>query len=194
MNENAYSQFVYWTKVILPLAALALLSTLFLLSESPNNSNTIPYAEIKKIAREQRLSNPSFAGVSKDGMDFNIRASVARPDPDKDDTMTVEKVQINLNPTSGHKIEISGGFAEINLNTNTVILDKLARVVTNNGYKMETTGLIATLNEGRIESTAPVEVRSPFGQLTAGRMTLQNTDTNTQIVFNQGIRLLYLPK
>jgi len=194
LYDNAYSRFVSWAKVLLPLGALVLLSTLFLFSQSRDNVDDIPYAEIEEIAREQRLSNPSFAGVSSDGAEFVVRADVAKPDPDVSGLMTVEKIQINLNNQTGQTVEISGGFAEVDLNTQTVVLDQLARIATNTGYVMETTGLIATLREGQVVSTAPLEVRAPYGQLTAGRLNVQTSPDGAQIVFNQGVRLLYQPE
>lgn len=193
MDNNAYSRFVNWAKVLLPLAAIMLLSTLFLFSQGRGNIDEIPYAEIEEIVREQRLSNPSFAGVSEDGAEFIVQADVARPDAEVAGKMTVEKILIHLNSVTGQSVVVSGGFAEVDMRNQTVILDRLARIETNTGYKMETTGLIATLDKGHVVSTAPIEIRAPFGELTAGQMTVQTAPEGAQIVFNQGVRLLYQP-
>ena len=49
-----------WAKVLLPLAALALLSTLFLLvARRPGARPTIPFAEIEAIARDPRIDAPA---------------------------------------------------------------------------------------------------------------------------------------
>ena len=52
---NTYSTVVSWAKIILPLVALGLLSTLFLFSRTPDPNRAIPFAavDVEELAREQ---------------------------------------------------------------------------------------------------------------------------------------------
>src|SRR5687768_1056659 len=61
------SRVVAWAKVLLPLGALGLLSTVFLLAREPLGVIDIPYAELEEIAREPRIDRPRLAGVAPDG-------------------------------------------------------------------------------------------------------------------------------
>ena len=56
--DNTYSRVVGWLKILLPLGALALLSTLFLFARGIAPVGEIPYAELEEIAREARISDP----------------------------------------------------------------------------------------------------------------------------------------
>ena len=60
-----HTKVVRAARVVLPLLALALLSSLFLLTQTPNPDAAIPYAEadVQLLAREQRLTAPRFAGM-----------------------------------------------------------------------------------------------------------------------------------
>jgi lipopolysaccharide export system protein LptC len=68
-RHNRYSRLVGGLKVVLPIAALGLLSTLFLLSDPPDPDRALPYAEVDvaQLARELRLTQPRLAGVLPTG-------------------------------------------------------------------------------------------------------------------------------
>ncbi|MBL9052753.1 MAG: hypothetical protein JNN02_03385, partial [Tabrizicola sp.] len=45
-GTDAHTRVVTWLKVLLPLAALAILSTLFLLADQINPDDALPFAEV----------------------------------------------------------------------------------------------------------------------------------------------------
>ena len=59
---NRRSVIVAWLRVLLPLGALAVLSTLFLLSRKPDPDAAIPYARVdaEALARQPRVTAPSL--------------------------------------------------------------------------------------------------------------------------------------
>ena len=78
---DRYSRMVAFLKVLLPLAALALLSTLFLISRGMNTEATIPFAahEIEERMRGQQITAPFFSGTTAQGDEIAVTASIARP-------------------------------------------------------------------------------------------------------------------
>ncbi len=194
-SDNRYSQFVTWSKIILPLIAIGLLSTLFLFSHSPADEGLIPFAEIEEIARDNRLSNPNFSGVGANGVIFTISASEARPDPANRSMITIDGTRVSVSDASGSRLEVVAGTATINTTDKVLTTGGLTRVSATRGYLMETEGLVASIEAGTLESTGPLEVRAPFGTMTAGRMLVRgaNDDGGLMIVFNKGVRLVYLP-
>jgi lipopolysaccharide export system protein LptC len=60
---------------------------------------------------------------------------------------------------------------------------------------METNGLVADLASGVIMSDGALEIRAPFGAITAGRVTFEtaNDAKGQQMLFTQGVRLVYTP-
>lgn len=195
-RDNFYSHFVGWLKVLLPLAALALLSTLFLFARGSNTEQTIPYAELAEMAREPSMSNPNLAGVTTDGSAVSITAAELRPNPTVPDAFEIVTPNLVLDATDGSRIEISAGFGQIDGRAKMLTMTGLVRLGTSSGYMMETTGIEADLASGRISSLGPLEVQAPFGSLTAGRVVVQTSSDGLgqQMVFNGGVSLLYQPQ
>ena len=80
--NDGYSAFVTWVKTLLPIAALGLLSTIFLFSGKVDVTQSLPYAEhnVAEIIREQRITQPYFTGISNNGTKIAISAAYASPD------------------------------------------------------------------------------------------------------------------
>ena len=81
-GNDTHSRMVFLLKVILPLAALAILSTLFLISRTIDPSAAIPYAtvDVADRIREPRMTAPAYAGVTADGASLTVTADQASPD------------------------------------------------------------------------------------------------------------------
>jgi lipopolysaccharide export system protein LptC len=192
-DKNFYSQFVGFLKVTLPLAALILMSTVFLVARAPSPETTIPYAEIQEIAREPGLSGAQFSGVADDGSVISLTARNTRP---VGDIITADTLLAGIDTVDGTRIDISAGTGEINNSAQTARLTGLARMVTSNGYEMETAGFIANFSTGRIVSEGALEVQAPFGALTAGNLVIETPEgTDEQVMlFQNGVRLVYTPQ
>lgn len=195
-TDNLYSRMVAGVKILLPLSAVALLSVMFLLARAPNEDPRIPYAEIEDIARDPRVTAPYFAGIADDGSVIAISAREVRPGGSGPDGFEIVEAQAEIDATDGSRIEIWAGLGQIDPRGQTAVLSGLARLESSSGYVMETSGLIADLASGEIRSTGPLEVRAPFGEMTAGalRVALSEDGTGQQMVFNEGVRLLYRPQ
>lgn len=193
--DNLYSQFVAWSKILLPMAALALLSTLFLWARS-SEPTAIPFAELEEIARDPRVSQPYFAGIADDGSVIALAAEEIRPDAARPDAFAVTTIRAEIDATDGSRIEITAGRGEIDPRAQTATMTELARLTSSSGYVMETEGLVADLQTGTITSLGPLEVQAPYGDFTAGGMTVSLSDSGEgqQMVFNEGVRLLYQPQ
>jgi lipopolysaccharide export system protein LptC len=192
-DENLYSQFVGFLKITLPLAALALMSTVFLFARAPTQDSAIPHAEIEEIAREPRLSGAQVSGVADDGSVIQLSAQTARPNGD---VLLVETMSASIDAVDGTHINIRAGQGEINNATRIARLTGLARVETSNGYEIETAGITANLITGQIISDGALEVQAPFGALTAGQMIIETPEgTAGQVMlFQNGVRLVYIPQ
>ncbi|NBX09469.1 MAG: hypothetical protein EBR05_06555 [Marivivens sp.] len=181
--------------MVLPLGAIILLSTLFLIARNVGDTSQIPYADIEEIARQPRLSAPKMVGMSETGGTYTIEADVARQDPDTNNGLIAEAIVVNMTTIDGIQTTVSAGVGKLDSDAKVVTLNSLARVATSDGYLMETRGLVTSLIDGSLETTDPLEVRAPYGSLTAGRLTITpDSDEPQLIVFNNGVRLIYQPQ
>ena len=72
---RAYSRLVSWMKVVLPLAAVAVMSAMFFSAQMTSDLTEIFTAEeLVTLGAGLRLDNPRFAGVTEQGEPFAIRA------------------------------------------------------------------------------------------------------------------------
>lgn len=195
LGENFHSQLVGWSKILLPISALALLSTLFLLARAPSAPTDIPIAEIEAIARDQRITAPQFSGITEDGSIIAISARSAKPDMTREDTILIEEISMQMDSVNGNRIDISAIEGEIDGSAGLAKFLGLTRLVTSDGYEMEVTGLVAELDTGQVTSNGQLEIHAPFGELTAGQVTFKVSRENTgqQMLFTQGVRLIYQP-
>ena len=193
--DNFHSQLVGWSKIILPLVALGLLSTLFLFARASTDTTNIPFAEIRELAREQRISGPQFSGVTQNGSIIAIGAQNAQPAAGKPDTINITSLSLDVNAADGSEIKVTAIEGEIDGASKIVKLLGLARLETSSGYTMETNGLTANLESGVIQSDGALEIRAPYGRITAGQVTFQTSKDNTgqQMLFTQGVKLVYTP-
>ncbi|MDG1117907.1 MAG: hypothetical protein P8N72_12410 [Flavimaricola sp.] len=193
---NLYSHFVAGLKVLLPLGALALLSTMFLFANGPEPDPAIPFAEIEAIAIDPRIGDPHFAGIADDGSVISINANEIRPDLGQRDSFSVNTIRAIIDATDGSRVEITAGQGQIEPRSKIARLTGLARVTTSSGYVLETAGLVADLNSGTVTSMGALEAQAPYGEFSAGGLVLSTSQSGegSQMVFNGGVRLLYQPQ
>ena len=193
--ENFHTQLVIWTKIILPICAIALLSTLFMFARSTTNTGDIPFAELDELAREQQISAPQFSGVSSDGSIIELTAQSAKPDQGGFDALTITEPRLTMNATDGTRLTIIAGEGRLDNANQEAQLTGLARLETSSGYMMETGGLIAELKTGTIMSTGPLAIKAPFGELDAGLVTISigRDGAGQQMRFTDGVKMVYTP-
>jgi len=197
VQENFHSRLVAWMKIILPMAALGLLSTLFLFSRSVDLNDPIPFTKIdlEQRAHDQGATNPTFAGVSTGGEQVSFEADIVRPVASNPDRLIAERVRAELKLTNGTVIDIVSNRGESNQADFSAMLDGDVRVTTTTGYDIRSDKLMAEFDTLYVETPGPVEGTGPPGDLTAGRMIL-STDPKTDtahLVFTDGVKLVYIP-
>ncbi len=195
-TEDIHSTLVVWLKVILPLAAIALLSTLFLFARDQGGEPEIPFAQISEIAEDQRISAPTFTGVTDAGAMVMLSAERLQPSTETPGAFDIRDIEAEIDAMDGSRIEITAGLGAYDPTTNTARLQGLAQVTATGGYVMETEGLIADFAAGTLTSLGPLEIRTPFGALTAGQLNVLAPlgSDGQRMVFNEGVRLLYTPQ
>ncbi len=198
LPDLLYSRLVAWMKVLLPLAALGILSTLFLISRTIDPAESIPMAQIDLAQRAQELgvTNPSFAGVTDSGDHIAFQAKRTRPAGNDPEHLLANDVTAQINLTSGTLIDITSHSADMHQQNLTVRLEGDVHITTTTGYVMITDTLLTRLDEIYAETLSRVDGTGPPGDLTAGKMLLvTNPDTDqAELLFTDGVKLIYTPE
>jgi lipopolysaccharide export system protein LptC len=188
---------VGWLKVALPLLALGVLATLFLLSDRIDPEAALPYAEVdvEDLAREPRMTAPTYAGTTSDGASLTLTADEARPAapgvPAEAKVLVLE-----LATPDGGRTELRAAEAQVDQAERQMILSGGVLVSTDTGYQLETPEVLALMDRSGLESRGAVTATGPAGDIQAGGMVLVQdklTPGAYVLVFNQGVRLVYRP-
>lgn len=189
-----YSRLVSLLKVILPLAALALLSTLFLLGRSNEPNATIPYsdAEIAERLREQQMTGPFFTGTTADGDRIAFSAEKLSVMPGSNQATGIT-AQIDL--AGGGRILLLSDTGVLDIAAARAELSGNVDITSDAGLRIEAETMTANLETGALLSPGPVTATGLIGRLEAGQMALQTSGgAPAQLVFTNGVKLVYRPQ
>lgn len=197
-GDNTYSRVVAWLKVLLPLMALGILSTMFLLSRSVEPIDQIPFSEgdlANRAAREQ-VTAPFFAAMTDRGDAVTVSADSARPDRSGQGRLIVEQLYTRINLTEGAEVTFRADSGSIDDPGDNATLEGNVVVRSDNGYRIETEQLSTRLRSIAAETDGEIAGTGPLGEFSAGRMELRPTGDNdlVQLVFTNGVKLVYRPK
>ncbi|MCU0801089.1 MAG: hypothetical protein MUD11_04820 [Rhodobacteraceae bacterium] len=195
-ERDLHSRIVAWAKVILPLAALVILSTLFLFARAIDPEDAIPYAEVDvaERVREPRLTAPTYSGVTSDGAAVSFRATEARP-TDANGAATARMMQVQLATPDGGQADLTAAYGAYHADRGLVTLEGGVTLTTTTGFRIETEAIEARLDRTGLMARSAIAADAPMGRITAAGMTLQPVpDTGEYVmVFTGRVRLTYLP-
>ena len=174
-------------RIALPLAALALLSSVFLVASRPGREAAPqPRARAEAVLREQRLGRPDFAGVTSDGSRVALTAEAARPVPGRPGDLTADVVSMRLE-TPVRAIDLaapSGALAD-----GRVEVSGGVDVVTSDGWHVTAPRMDLVLDSTVLSADGPVTGDGPLGRIEAGALRA----TAERLDFTGGARVLYRP-
>ncbi len=189
------SRVVAWLRVLLPLAALALLATLFMWSDRPDPESAIPYAEgdAGGLDGPPRITAPTWAGVTPDGAQVSLSAASASPDAANGSTVA----DMLLDWTGPGGLEARATAPEAIMDGETITLGGGVAVTLSSGWSLAAQTLSAARDRSDITAAGGVEVEAPFGRVTAEQARLHRPDSaagsGEVLDFTGGVRLIYQP-
>lgn len=196
-SDNFHSGLVLWLKIVLPLAALAMLATLFLLGRTIRPEDAIPYAtvDVESRLREPRLTQPEYAGVTSDGAALTIKAAEARPGtPGSTDAGSAEALSALLETPDGGTAALMAGAGRLDSAGGQAVLSDGVSLTTSTGYRLTMPGAVLGLGQTDVTSQGAVLASGPLGRVEAGAMHIGQDATGAYILdFTQGVRLIYQP-
>ncbi len=184
-------------KVLLPLAALALLSTLFLLSRGVDPNATIPFAEqdIAERMRDQQVTAPFFSGTTPKGEEIVVTATIARPGG-YGAPAEAEDLDAQIRLENGERINLTSDTGQVAVDRDLATFEGNVRIITSTGYTVDTDLLETALSGIRGFSPGPVEATGPLGDFTAGQMQIEAKKEGGPIhmLFKNDVKLIYVPQ
>lgn len=195
-RADFHTRLVGWLKILLPLSALAILSTLFLVSRTINPDAALPYAEVDVEARvrEPRMTAPEYAGTTTDGGAITLTADEARPEAAGD--ASARTVLATLATPDGGMARLTAATARLDHAAGLIALDGGVVTTTGSGYRIDSDAMQIRMDRSGLDSRGAVRAEGPPGQITAGSMSLQRDATRPEgylLVFKTDVKLIYQP-
>ena len=197
IRRDRHSRTIALLKVLLPLAALALLSTLFLVSRAMDPDTAIPFAEkeIQDRLRDQQITGPFFSGSTADGDQMSFSAGKLVTLQGRMGANRAEDITASLKTAAGATFQLVADVAELDISANTAELSGAVSMVTSTGYRINTERLTARISELDVTAPGAVAASGPIGTLTSGNMRVfsPKQGKTTQMIFSGGVKLVYTP-
>ena len=197
MKADRYSLIVAWLKVILPLVALGILSTLFLISRAVDPPSTIPFAdtEVQERLTNQMVTGPYYSGTTIDGDQIALVAEEIRTPDGRLGANKAENPDVTIDLVGGTQVTIISDKADVNIAADTTDLFGNVIVTTSQGYVLRSELLNLKMSQIEVISPEDVVVTAPFGHIEAGAMHLftPEQENTRHLLFTGGVKLLYHP-
>ncbi len=190
-------------RLALPLSALVLLSTIFLVSRSidPDRAVALSEIDLSALTREPRIGTARVAGVTQDMTALVIEAAaISAPGAQPQD----EPVHLRLDAPSGKLSFVSN--REVTFSSTTGTLDRSEDQValtgdvqlhSSDGFHAHLPRLTASLSETRVSGDGGVRAIGPPGEISAETLSItvpQDATGGYLLAFSGNVRLIYLPE
>lgn len=197
--DNAYSRFVAWVKIILPVMALVLLASLFMFQQVDQGAQPLPFTEVEleQLARGQGIGGPNYSGLTEEGRALSLEADSAFPRLGNRRVVDAQSVRAVLESGAHGDITLVAQAAVIDQETSQAQLTGGVLIETGSGYRVVTETLRSALDRTDAESGGPAQVTGPGLELQAGGMHLMAKPDEPEsviLVFKDGVDLIYTPQ
>ncbi|MCR9158067.1 MAG: hypothetical protein NXH80_12525 [Rhodobacteraceae bacterium] len=191
-----YSRLIAWLKILLPLGALALLSTIFLYSRGPDSIAAIPVLTGgADPTQTEQIGSPFYAGTTENGQGLTLAARQARFSDPESTGMIADDLRAIIDVRDGNRIVIDATLGQIEEGDRLLLRDGVT-LESSSGYTVRAIGLDAEIDRIAIESTSEVQADGPGLTLSAGKLRVEEIGetSDIQLLFTDGVKLVYIPQ
>ncbi|MCT4559048.1 MAG: LPS export ABC transporter periplasmic protein LptC [Pelagimonas sp.] len=193
-RDQVYSKIVTGLKVTLPLVALGLLSSVFLLSRAQRTDLDLTFAgtlDEGEVA-QQEVNAPFYAGTTSQGDVVTITAQKAIPR--EEGLIAAEDLRAQVRLVGGGRLVVTSRGAEMREQDQNLMLQGDVEIESTTGYIMNTEAMTVRTDRVEGESHGPVTGKGPDGTLEAGKMRIQPLETteDVQLLFTEGVKMVYV--
>lgn len=197
--EAARSRLTAWARIVLPLLALVILSSLFLFARAPDPMKGVAAfdGDLAAFAERERITAPRFAGMTPGGTAILLSAREAGPRPGGGPVFDAFEIEARIDLPDGNSIDVIAGRGTIDALAQEAELAEEVTLTTSRGFEARTAGLGFALDRLDIRSRGEISGSGLLGALRAGNMRLSEETPEGPpgylLVFKDGVKLVYRP-
>ena len=152
---------------------------------------------LDELTGDQKITNPKFSSVTKDGAAIQFKAASAAPDAERTNYFKALDLVADIETPDGAQVNIKAAQADIDGAENLINLSGGVSLHTSTDYGISTETLATAMDSTYVASNGPVEATGPMGDLSAGDAVISQSKEKGGgyvLVFKDGVKLVYDPK
>lgn len=199
---QARARLAQLVRLVLPLGAIALLSTVFLLSENIDPQRAVDMAglDVADLTREPRIGTARVAGVTEEGTALTIRAVTMRAQSDLSAPgpilLSLDTPEGDMLFTSGRLLQFRGNSGEVDQAQDQMVLRGDVVLETSDGYRATMPVLRGALKRAHLLGEGGISASGPPGVIRADRLDvtgIAGSEGGYLLAFRGNVRLIYQP-
>lgn len=197
-RPEVHTRVVTILKLGLPLVALALVASVFLVQTDDRFGGTITFsdADIAQLGDGLRLSNPVFTGTTRNGDRFHFSAALVVPDAAPPKRAAITTLDGTLDLVEGGSVTLAADKGDLDIPTQRLDISGNVRIATSDGYVLNADKATIDVTSGTFVAGDEVVTRGPLGEITSGNLHVTPaaaTGEARRFSFSNGVHVLYDP-
>lgn len=192
-GTGTYSRMVAWLKVLLPLIALAVLGTVFLINTDDGFEAgfTFSKADIETLETGSFIANPQINGVTNKGEPFHLVAARIMPGEGDNNLVIIENLNGEFRFASGEWVKFIAESAVMDIQAQTIVFETGGQIETSDGNIAKVETLFVRLETASLRGTGII-ANGPFGHISADRYRLDTREGENRVLwFENNVKMQY---
>lgn len=198
VRPEVHSRVVTILKLGLPLVALALVASVFLVQTDDRFGGAITFSEsdIEQLGDGLQLTDSVFTGTTNGGDAFRIAAALVVPDAAPPERAAITSLDGSLDLIEGPTVSLKADRGDLHIPTQRLDMSGSVRISTSDGYILHAETATIDFISGTFVADHDVRTTGPLGEITAGNLHVTPAAASgeaRQFSFSSGVRVLYDP-
>ncbi len=197
-RPEVHSRVVAILKLGLPLVALGLLASVFLVQTDDRLGGSLAFSEgdIEALGSGLRLTNPVFTGTTRADDRFRFTAALVVPDAAPPKRAAITTLAGTLDLREGPSVSVAAATGDLDIASQRLDVAGNVEITSSDGYVLRTDKATIDLRGGSFVAGDTVTTTGPLGRITSGTMLVTPaaaTGEARRFSFGNGVHVLYDP-
>jgi lipopolysaccharide export system protein LptC len=197
-GPGLHSRVVAVLKVGLPLVAVGLLASLFLVQNDDRLGGNVVFSpgDVEALGSGLRIDSPTFTGTTRNEDRFRFTAALVEPDAAPPQRARITTLAGTLWLHNGPEVTVSAERGDLDIPTQRLDLSGEVVITTSDGYRMVTDKATIDLRAGAVVAGDEVVSTGPLGAITSGSLHVApaaDSGEARRFSFSDGVRVVYDP-
>jgi lipopolysaccharide export system protein LptC len=193
---DGYSRLVAILKIGLPLLALVMLASMFLVTTEEDFEGGIAFteADLDQLGQGLQITEPVMTGSTASQDPFRFTAKVVKPDAAPPTRAEIETLEGRIDFLGGPAVEVAAPEAALDLESETLAMSGRVTIETDDGYTLTADRMEVGLRGGAAQAEGRVEGFGPMGTITSETLRIvpaQGDGDRRVFSFGNGVHLVY---